>query len=1439
MNTLLAGVTSQDEWLNNSATLSAKMIKKCVKFMRQAKHNAMIEALDELSGDIIENIKDLQSVEVLSLPEEKRSQARKHLHARKRKGLATLFKTLSTIGLSYRKGLAVMQQDEEELSVTSPIIELKGSRSELMLLMNDCHGYYFKCLARSSALHNAMRNPSRELTPQDVARCKGLSQHLMHVIQGQRKHMSSLIESYQSISGMVKELRTVVNYKEAVKNKASLLPMQSVTVSRMRKLKKHLDLTIYVVMQFRQLMNSCPASHARATESPLSADSFPLINSCCSEDELVKRTLENIETILGKTKEAKGKIDAIVHCFSSPSFATWEHVDTISSTLVLLERNCELLQDIEDNFTCSNVQPIYSTARSIEMLKTQTRTLIFDFLKTDSFYAKSNESTSTTNLSHVVNAAKRLFKSVLVSIQELNKLETERSDTIAEIVKEANDDEDKDEEEVDLADGHLIPRLDKDFYKEIALLYHSSVSQKLHALFEETRKLFDAVSNESNELFFVYAGLVQYVEFMEYFMEKILHLHRTSCKLLYVITGVFTELAAQGFCLPPEEVEASGEGATEFEDIEGGGIGEGEGMKDVSNQIENEDQLQEAKQEGQEEKDEPKGEDKIEEEEDGIEMTDDFDGQMHDVDQNEDGNQSDEDNKENEEDVEDQMGKFEENEEEKLDEKFWGDSDDEENDDNQADEDEKGPGAEAKVKSELVAKDENEGEQEGKAKENKDGNVEEDDQDEVNELSDNELNDNDKGEDENEGGEKNQEENTNKADDNDGAVDEFPSDLELDDEDDDENGNDNGIEKEEKAMNEDMNDEDEAIENEEEDGGKSENVEEEEKEAENEDDAEAKNDEQEGIKDPDKQGEEPQMEEQEDVHKPDQEQKDSKDDTSQPSDTQAFSSSLQSVAENNSFSDAQSTAEEMQQQQQQQQNTGSSQQQGTDGHDGISSVVKQDNDAGSQQKNRRKEYNKSRQDRSLANDLERKLKRTKTTEADDSFKDEKEARLVLNEVSADIYQHVRDNDSYDAHALDAATAEQALQQPDTKPRIEDSDTEMQSDEDEMPEEQTNDDSKATSAPKDSRLRDNKLVVDEIETNTETEMNVEEPLVDDYESNKAAIQSAFFTSKDALIKMRDPVKLERENEEIRRELEQRLASWAVTRAHGARDESEAIETWRKYENLTATFSQQLCEQLRLVLEPTLASKLRGDYRSGKRLNMRKVIPYIASQFRKDKIWLRRTKKSRRQYQIMLAVDDSSSMGDNHSQQLAFESLAVISNALTWLEAGELAVCSFGETTKLLHSFREAFNERAGSHVLNNFTFEQKKTNVALMLDTCSAFMTKEQNVFEKSRIDTSQLLLIVSDGRGIFLEGKEVVERSVRNAREAGLFIVFIIIDNPSNRDSILDIKVPIFKPGGLPEIKSYMDEFPFPFYLILRDINSLPVVLSDALRQWFELVTSM
>lgn len=79
-----------------------------------------------------------------------------------------------------------------------------------------------------------------------------------------------------------------------------------------------------------------------------------------------------------------------------------------------------------------------------------------------------------------------------------------------------------------------------------------------------------------------------------------------------------------------------------------------------------------------------------------------------------------------------------------------------------------------------------------------------------------------------------------------------------------------------------------------------------------------------------------------------------------------------------------------------------------------------------------------------------------------------------------------------------------------------------------------------------------------------------------------------------------------------------------------------ELWGRLRSVTGALSQRLCEQLRLVLEPMVATKLQGDYRSGKRINMRRVIPYIASGFRKDKIWLRRTKPAKRDYQVRVRM-----------------------------------------------------------------------------------------------------------------------------------------------------------------------------------------------------------
>ena len=267
------------------------------------------------------------------------------------------------------------------------------------------------------------------------------------------------------------------------------------------------------------------------------------------------------------------------------------------------------------------------------------------------------------------------------------------------------------------------------------------------------------------------------------------------------------------------------------------------------------------------------------------------------------------------------------------------------------------------------------------------------------------------------------------------------------------------------------------------------------------------------------------------------------------------------------------------------------------------------------------------------------------------------------------------------------------------------------------------------------------------------------------------------------------------------------------------------------------SHQLCEQLRLILEPTKASKLQGDFKTGKRLNMRKIIPYIASQFKKDKIWLRRVKPNKREFQILVALDDSSSMSDNESREMALSSLNTLSSALTLLEVGQLGVLRFGKSAEVVHGLASQWSQSAGVRIQNQFTFAQKETSLLSLLSLSTQLFMKH-NLSRSRNLSISQLLVIVSDGRGVFHEGKEKVMQAVRRARQAGYFCLFLIVENPNAKDSVLDIRQPVFSGGKLVSIDSYMEHFPFEHYIVLRDVNNLPRTLSDALRQWFELVIS-
>ncbi|CAG9573097.1 conserved hypothetical protein [Leishmania major strain Friedlin] len=332
-----------------------------------------------------------------------------------------------------------------------------------------------------------------------------------------------------------------------------------------------------------------------------------------------------------------------------------------------------------------------------------------------------------------------------------------------------------------------------------------------------------------------------------------------------------------------------------------------------------------------------------------------------------------------------------------------------------------------------------------------------------------------------------------------------------------------------------------------------------------------------------------------------------------------------------------------------------------------------------------------------------------------------------------------------------------------------------------------------------------------------------------------------------------------------------------------------QLWLEQETAVQGLSQQLCEQLRLILAPTLADKLQGDYKTGKRLNMKRIIPYIASQFKKDRIWLRRTKPSKRTYQILVALDDSLSMQCNNAGVLSCRAVALIAKALQQLEVGEFGVACFGKETHVVHPLEEPFLADSGPRLFSEITFEQKSTNMKLLLETTLGYLDDARDRMRgQTRSTTQQLqqiMFIIGDGQ--ITENRDDLRQLMVRAEENNQMVVFVLLDiraaegdtaTPSARpsaapaaaaqlrakalqglstaerlrrlkadrearlhrvqsSSILDMQVVEFQAGRVVR-RPYMEGFPFPYYLIIRDIQNLPEIIADAMRQWFELLNA-
>lgn len=812
--------------------------------------------------------------------------------------------------------------------------------------------------------------------------------------------------------------------------------------------------------------------------------------------------------------------------------------------------------------------------------------------------------------------------------------------------------------------------------------------------------------------------LEQYILLVEFYLNEQVASFRITCKILYLQLNVFLDLAANGFCVPKDlDIEESETNELDEKTEKGGmGLADGEGTKDVSDRIESEDQLEDARPADQEQE---KQDDKTcKEEEKGINMSEDFDSKLQDMEKNDNDDEQSDDDEEN--DLDKEMGETGEDAEQ-LDKEIWGDDQEESGEDNEQpknEDEEKGTGEQIGEKEMGAKDDRDKGKQDNDDDMDNDDNRQEENKKEINELNEPEVDEDqinpyhgkfqpqpepeplDLPEDMNldeDGKEDNGGEDENPFD-----IDEMKKppaekqDIEFEKETEEtkENDAEENSSEDENENNDNTDKESQAQKTEEE---LETNKETEERSGEN-TEAENKNEEQ-------NQDEETEKEKLQEKAAP------SENDASKEMDAaqqieETTNGSRDTVAQQPNAKDQQETSAENTQEDNNDKGTGQSQSaQQESGHSGSSkqeTVSAPQSNTVTEPVEKRKNPGESNEDRSLLDRFEPTLKKLKTIYTQDEVSKDKTNDDPSNADgdNAELAQHIKDSDErFDDYTLDAATEDQVKQQASNMDKNENEEEKKDDTMDvDMHEDKENDaaDDKINEqkSEKISEVADNKCKKDpdgkrnnvedsqtettvELEGETVKTMNVQRGNESTFHTMEWSMEESDLGSSYA--------------ERQRFEVEKMLSEWTQVPP----STEEAAAAWNCLCSVTDAAARDLSEKLRLVLEPTQASRLKGDYKTGKRINMRKIIPYIASQFRKDKIWLRRTKPSKRDYQIVLALDDSSSMADNHSKELAFESLSLISKAMTYLEVGQLSVISFGEQVKVLHPLGEAFTEQSGS------------------------------------------------------------------------------------------------------------------------------------------------
>lgn len=179
-------------------------------------------------------------------------------------------------------------------------------------------------------------------------------------------------------------------------------------------------------------------------------------------------------------------------------------------------------------------------------------------------------------------------------------------------------------------------------------------------------------------------------------------------------------------------------------------------------------------------------------------------------------------------------------------------------------------------------------------------------------------------------------------------------------------------------------------------------------------------------------------------------------------------------------------------------------------------------------------------------------------------------------------------------------------------------------------------------------------------------------------------------------------------------------------------------------------------IKSVIETNKNSKYKGCYKSGKKLSIKALVKYIASNYTKDRIWMRRS-KNKYNYKFNLYVDNSKSMLDYDLVDMLSSVINILKVLFNHLGI-EFKIFKFGSKTE----------EVDPSEIENVFTFDENSTNMDFISAENNCYnLILTDGIFNSGMMENYIALIIDRKGiknmKKISMVGNELVSERYLSA----------------------------------------------------------------------------